>query len=146
WYRKALEIKERLGLEREAAGDYHQLGMIAQLRQQFDRAEEWYRKALEIFERLGHPPLLVDTLAQLGVLRRVQGRHGEAVSWLGQALAIAAEYNMRVGAQILAVLARMMKAMGEEEFTVAWRQAFPGREPPLEVIREFLNKLEGGTT
>jgi len=53
WYRKALEIREQLGLERDAASDYHQLGVIAQKQQQFDEAEKWYRKALEIREQLG---------------------------------------------------------------------------------------------
>jgi tetratricopeptide (TPR) repeat protein len=35
------------------AASYHQLGMIAEERQQFDEAEKWYRKSLEIHERLG---------------------------------------------------------------------------------------------
>jgi tetratricopeptide (TPR) repeat protein len=142
WYRKALEIRERLGLERDAADTYHQLGNVALERHQFDNAEEWYRKALEIFERLGHPPLMVNTLTQFGTLRWRQNRLHEAVSWLGKAFVIAAEYNMRVGGQILMYLARVMNAMGEEEFTAAWRQAFEGQEPPLELIREVIGKSE----
>jgi len=39
-------------LEINAASEYHQLGVIAHERKQFDEAEKWYRKALEIFERL----------------------------------------------------------------------------------------------
>ena len=38
--------------EQKIAVCYHQLGMIAEERQQFDVAEQWYRKALEIRERL----------------------------------------------------------------------------------------------
>jgi len=140
WYRQALEIRERLGLERYAAAAYHQLGRIAQERQQFDQAEAWYRQALEIFERLGHPPLQVNTLAQLGVLRSLQGRLDQAVVWFGRASAIATAHDMRVGIQILAHLARVMKAMGEEQFTAAWRQAFEGQEPPLDVLRELLER------
>ena len=144
-YRKALEIFERLGLERDAASVYHQLGMVAQNRQDFDGAEAWYRKALDIKERLGHPPLQVNTLAQLGVLRRRQQQLGEAVSLFGRALFIAAEYQMRVGNQITADLARVMDAMGEAEFTTAWRGAFSGQEPPLEVLRQVLERLKEGT-
>ena len=48
WYKKALEIRERLGLQRDAATDYHNLGIIAEERQQLNQAEQWYRKALEI--------------------------------------------------------------------------------------------------
>ena len=147
WYRKALEIKERLGLERDAANDYHQLGMVAQERGDLARAEEWYRKALEIFERIGHPPLMVNTLAEFGALRGLQKRFSEAVSWFGKALNIAAEYQMRVAGQILRDLARVMKAMGEEEFAAAWREAFPGQEPPVEAIRRVMESQQnhGGT-
>ena len=140
WYRKALEVHERLGLERYAAYTYHQLGRVAQERQRLDEAEVWYRKALEIFERLGHPPLMVKTLAQLGTLRRLQNRPGEAVSSYGRALSIAAEYNMRVGHQIQVELAGVMKDMGEEDFTTAWRQALDGQEPPIVALREVLEK------
>jgi len=87
-------------------------------------------------------PLLVNTLAQLGVLHRRQNHLHEAVSWFGRAFAIVAEYKMRVGGQILMDLARVMSAMGKEEFTVAWRRAFEGQEPPLAAIREVLEKLE----
>ena len=128
-------------LERDAADAYHQLGNLAYSRQDFDGAEVWYGKALEIEERLGHPPFLVETLAQFGLLRREQGRFREAVSWFGRALSIAAEYNMRVGGQIMRDLARVMKAMGEEEFAAAWREAMPGQEAVIEVIRGFMEKL-----
>lgn len=125
----------------DAADEYHQLGNVALLRQQFDQAEQWYRKAVEVFERLGHPPLMVDTLAQLGVLMRRQRRLDESVSWYGRALAIAAEYKMRVGGQIAGHLARVMKDMGEEAFAAAWRQAF-SQDPPLDLLRKVLRRME----
>ena len=141
-YRKALEIFERLGLERDAAVEYYRLGIVAKERERLDEAEAWYRKALEIFERLANPPLAVNTIAQLGLLRQQQERPDEAVAWFGRAHAITAQYNMVVGAKVLADLARTMKGMGEEEFTAAWRQAFDGEEPPLQAIREALGQLE----
>jgi tetratricopeptide (TPR) repeat protein len=144
WYRKALEIFERLGLERDAASDYHQLGIIAQERQDYDGAEGWYRKALLIFERLRHRPLMVNTLAQFGILMREQNRLEEAVGWFGKALAIAAEYKMRLAGHILADLARVVKMMGEERFASTWRKAFK-EGPPLEAIREALRHLHSET-
>jgi tetratricopeptide (TPR) repeat protein len=133
-----LEIYERLGLERDAADDYHQLGNIAYLRQQFDQAEAWYRKALEIKERLGHPPLLVSTLAQFGVLRRLQNRLPEAIPWLARSFAIAVEYEMRVAGQIVAHLGRIMQAMGEKDFAKAWPKEFGN--PPIKLLRGALGK------
>jgi tetratricopeptide (TPR) repeat protein len=141
-FRKALEIFERLGLQRDAAREYHHLGMIAQKREQFDKAEGWYRKALEIYQHLDHPPLIVNTLAQMGVLYRLKKAMPESVLWSGRALAIAAEYKMRVAGQILADLARNMDTMGEKEFTAAWKEAFQGQEPPLELLRNVLEKLK----
>jgi tetratricopeptide (TPR) repeat protein len=141
WYRKALEICERLGLEREAAIVYHQLGTIAQERNRLDEAEGWYRKAVEIYRKLGHPPLMVKTLAQMGRLRWQQGKKSEAVPWLGRALAIAGEYQMMVAGQILADLARLLQSMGEDEFGLAWKDAFEAQDPPLELLREVLRQL-----
>jgi tetratricopeptide (TPR) repeat protein len=140
WYQKALEIRERLDLERETADTYLKLGTIAQEREKLDEAEAYYEKALEIYERLGHPPLLVNTMAQLGLIYQGKNNPEQAVMLLGTALAIAVKYKMRDIMGIIIDLARLMKAMGEEHFTQTWRQHFEGQEPPLEIIREFLDK------
>ncbi|MBU7028292.1 MAG: tetratricopeptide repeat protein [Theionarchaea archaeon] len=142
WYRKSLEIYERLGLERYAAVGYHQLGRIAQEKQQFDEAEQWYRRALEIFEELGHPPLLVNTLTALGLLYRQLNLPNESIAWLGKALKIASEYHMRISARILADLAFLLKLLGKEKFVNTWQQIFE-EEPPLEIIQQIMEKLEG---
>ncbi len=138
WYRKALDIVERLGLEREAARTYHQLGMLAQERQRFDEAEQWYHRALEIFNRLVLPQLAVKTLAGMGVLRRAQNRLPEAVRQLGMALDIASSHDIPVAAWVLRELARLSEEMGEAAFTAAWREAFPGQEPPLDLLGQVL--------
>lgn len=144
WYKKALEIYECLGLKRDAARAYHHLGVVAQMHQDFDKAEQWYKKTLEIFEHFGNLPLFVNTFAQFGMLRWQQGRFSEAVLLLGKALAIAAEYKMQVGAQILEVLAQVMKSMGETEFAAAWNQVFPEQVPPFEKLREIVRTMEQG--
>ncbi|MBI5570066.1 MAG: tetratricopeptide repeat protein [Desulfomonile tiedjei] len=88
WYRKALEIRERLGLERDAAGDYHQLGIVAQERNRFDEAEQWYRKALEICERLGLKRDAARVYHQLGRVAEERNRFDEAEQWYRKALEI----------------------------------------------------------
>ncbi|MGH3117328.1 MAG: hypothetical protein ACRDQ2_09490 [Gaiellales bacterium] len=45
------------GKESFSAGAYHELGMVAEERRDFEAAEGWYRKSLEIKERLGDEPL-----------------------------------------------------------------------------------------
>ena len=118
----ALEIYQKLGLERYIADEYHQLGVIAQERQQFDEAEERYGEALEIKEKLGHPPLKVNTLAQFGVLRRQQGRYKEAVSLLAKAYEIATSHRMRLVTTILLYLGKLREEMGKETFISVWKE------------------------
>ena len=88
WYRKALEIRERLGLERDATSDYHQLGILAEKRAQFDAAEEWYRKALEIRERLGLERDAASDYHQLGIIAQERNQLDEAEGWCRKALEI----------------------------------------------------------
>ena len=94
WYRKALEIRERLGLERDAATDYHQLGMIAQERQQFDVAEQWYRKALEIYERLSMERDAAYEYHQLGIIAQERQQFDVAEQWYRKALEIRERLDM----------------------------------------------------
>ncbi|HTC74966.1 MAG TPA: CHAT domain-containing protein, partial [Edaphobacter sp.] len=56
------------GVEPNIAVAYHQLGRVAEERQQFDRAEQWYRKAIEIQERLGLERWAASHYHQLGMV------------------------------------------------------------------------------
>jgi tetratricopeptide (TPR) repeat protein len=77
-----------LGLERDAASTYHQLGVISQERQQFATAEEWYKKALEIRERLGLERYAASTYHQLGVISQERQQFATAEEWYKKALEI----------------------------------------------------------
>jgi tetratricopeptide (TPR) repeat protein len=88
WYRKALEIRERLGLEKDAASDYHELGIVAQEWQQFVQAEQWYRKALEIRERLGLEGDAATDYHQLGMIAREKQQFVQAEQWYRKALEV----------------------------------------------------------
>jgi len=140
--RKALGIRERQRLQRDAASDHHILGIIAQQRGRFDEAEEWYRKELDILEEFEQPTLQAAALGQVGLLRRDQDRPREAVSWLGRALALRAECEDGDRARLLVELARLLQSMGEDEFAAAWEEAFGEQEPPLELLREVVKRVD----
>ena len=50
------------------ATSYHQLGILAQLRGDYDEATRQYQRALDIFERLGDQAGMATTYSQLGIL------------------------------------------------------------------------------
>jgi tetratricopeptide (TPR) repeat protein len=75
-------------LEPKIAVGYHQLGTIAQERQQFDTAEEWYKKALEIFERLGLERDAATTYHNLGIIAQERQQFDSAEDWYKKALEI----------------------------------------------------------
>ncbi|RJS85223.1 hypothetical protein CW713_01750 [Methanophagales archaeon] len=105
--------------EPKIAVGYHQLGRIAEERQQFDVAEQWYRKALEIFKRLGFQ----------------QGRLHESVAWFAKTYGTASAYRMPVVEVIRSWLGRLFEAMGREGFVNAWREATGGEEPRIDEIK-----------
>jgi len=74
--------------ERKFAVCYHQLGIIAEERQQFDVAEQWYRKALEIEERLGLERDAAHDYHQLGIIAEERQHFDEAEQWYRKALEI----------------------------------------------------------
>lgn len=145
-FHAALERFERFGVDRDVANGYHNLGTIAQERQRFDEAERLYQKALEVLARLGHPTLMTRIYTQFAVLRRLQIRYHEAVAWLAKAWDSLESDEVPIARIIVENLAAVMSAMGEDEFVDAWRQAFGQQEPPLELLREVADRLDGGAT
>ena len=51
---------------------YHNLGMVAQLRDRADEAEGWYKKSLAIFDTLDDEPNRAKVLRNLGRLKGFQ--------------------------------------------------------------------------
>jgi len=96
WYRKALEISERIGDERGSAFSYQHLGMIAQERRDhddagrrhLDAAERWHHKAREIRERIGDEPGAAASYQQLGRTAQERGVPEDAEGWQLKALEI----------------------------------------------------------
>jgi len=80
--------------ERKIAVGYHQLGIIAEERQQFDVAEQWYRKALEIRERLGLERDAATVYHQLGMIAQERQQFDVAEQWYRKALEIYERLNL----------------------------------------------------
>ncbi len=97
WYRRAIQIREELGLRALLATDYHGLGNIAYLRGRLDEADGWYRKALTIFEELGDWPHLAANYRQLGMTAQGRRRLDEAEDWYRRSLTIEEELGNRRG-------------------------------------------------
>jgi tetratricopeptide (TPR) repeat protein len=100
WYRRAVQIREELGLRALLATDYHQLGNTAHLSGRLDEAEDWYRRALAIFEELGNRPHMASAYHQLGMTAQDRGRLDEAEDWYRRSLAIKEELGNRPGLAI----------------------------------------------
>ena len=97
WYRRAIQIREELGLRALLATDYHQLGNTAHRRGRLDEAGDWHRKALTIFEELGDRPHMADSYHQLGMTAQDQGQLDKAGDWYRKALTIFEELGDRPG-------------------------------------------------
>ncbi len=119
WYRRAIQIREELGLRALLATDYHELGMTAQDRGRLDEAEDWYRKALTIKEDLGDRPGMAITYHQLGNTAYLRGQLDEAEDWYRKALTITEELgdrpNMAGSYHQLGNTAQQLGRLGEAE-------------------------------
>ena len=73
WYRKALEIEERIGDEHSAARTYHYLSSVAKGRGDFESAEKWLWKSIHIREKQGDDIGASDCYHQLGLIAYGRG-------------------------------------------------------------------------
>ena len=70
------------------AWTYHQLGLIAQGRDQHSQAEVWYKDALKINESLGNEAESADSYHQLGLIAQSRRLYDDADEWHRKALEI----------------------------------------------------------
>jgi tetratricopeptide (TPR) repeat protein len=76
---------------------YHQLGMVAQDRGNWDEAEQWYQQCLAILEELGDRPGMASSYHQLGMVAQLRGNWDEAERWYQKSLAMKEELGNRPG-------------------------------------------------
>ena len=128
-YREILEIRwhqsESPQQRKALAVAYHQLGMVAQTRGQYDVAEDWYRKSLALKEDLTDRPGIARTLFQLGVAALERGRYEAAEDWFRNALTIFEQIgNQPAIARCHYQLGRLAQDQGRLDAAEGWfRQA-----------------------
>ena len=92
------------------------MGVMAQLRKDYDTAEREYRRALEIFEKLGNRAEMASSISQLGVLRTQQNRPEEGLVLNLQSLAIRSQIGHSDIRIDLHWLLRQREMLGKERF------------------------------
>jgi tetratricopeptide (TPR) repeat protein len=75
----------------------HQLGIVAQLQGDFDRADHWYHKSLAIKEQLGDRPGMASSYHQLARVAQERGDFGLAKDRSQKALTISEQVGDRPG-------------------------------------------------
>ena len=100
------------------ASGYHQLGILAQDRGDYDEAARQYQRALDITERLGDQAGMARSYSQLGSLEDERGGSiAAAVTWHVQALVIRLRLSVPEAAYDLRRLAAYRRELGAEPFT-----------------------------
>jgi tetratricopeptide (TPR) repeat protein len=97
---------------------YHNLGIVAQLRGDYDAAEPLVRRSLEIRERIGDQAGAAKSYSVLGSLSEAAGNLDEAVAYRVGALAI----RLRIGIATTAdaqPLAELRRRLGSDRFRAA---------------------------
>ena len=113
----SLTIAQELGDRAGVAACYHQLGMLAQDRGDYDTAEQRYQTALTIAKELGDQAGTARTLSQLGILRTEQSRFAEGIRFQVQSLALRVELSLRNDAAVnMRMLRDQRAAVGDEQF------------------------------
>ncbi|MFF1682457.1 TIR domain-containing protein [Streptomyces sp. NPDC058256] len=101
---------------RPAAAYIHQLGMIAQLRGDYERAEERYRASLTIEEELGDRSGIASSYHQLGMIAQLRGDYERAEERYRASLTIKEELGDRSGiASSYHQLGRIAQLRGDYE-------------------------------
>jgi len=70
------------------SSSYHQLGIVADRRNDLPAAEGWYRKSLEIKEALGDQPGMASTYHQLGIVAHHRNDLAAAEGWYRKSMEI----------------------------------------------------------
>ena len=75
-------------VELQLASVYHQMGIVAYARKEYEQAAEWQQKSLAINERTNSQTDSADNYYQLGLINQAQAEFDQAREWHEKALAI----------------------------------------------------------
>lgn len=97
YFKKALAIDEKVGLQEGVATGYSALGSIEVTRGNLDTAEEYFKKSLAINEKLGRPEGMAYQYGNLGNIERTRGNLDAAEKYLKKSLSINEELGSLEG-------------------------------------------------
>ena len=132
WFKAAMTQYETLGNRRAVGDECRQLGVLFHEQKRYDEAATWYHQAREIFEELGDIQRASRTYGQLGMIAEEQENIPGALEWVARTHQLAVDYDLPVGVQVKAHLARLRDKIGQEEFESWWR-GFTGEEAPTDL-------------
>jgi tetratricopeptide (TPR) repeat protein len=133
-YQRSLAVAQEIGdltRQEQAIGN---LGLVEQLRGQWQVAEAYYRQALQLCEELGDQTGPAVWLMNLGTVLGLQGRDVEALPFFEQALAIArrTDDRSRQGTALLNI-GNVLRNLGQ------MNEAEPRYAESLSLARELSN-------
>ncbi len=124
------------------ASSYHNLGMLAQHRGDYDEAARQYQRSLDILERLGDQAGIATSCSQLGILEAERGgTSGLAIGWHVKALTIRLRLGVPQAVNNLRRLAAHHGELGPERFTGLLSQA-TGDASAAQTITSLLDQLD----
>jgi tetratricopeptide (TPR) repeat protein len=123
---------------------YHQLGILAELRGDYDTAEPLYRQSLELDERLGDQAGVATSYAVLGGLSEAAGNLDQAVAYRVGALAIRLRIGTATGGDVQP-LAGLRRRLGRDRFRAAVVASGLGEESAASLM-EMLDQQQEGET
>jgi tetratricopeptide (TPR) repeat protein len=88
WTDKLSKWADKTGNQSLKANSLHNLGIIAEERREFEKAEDWCKKSLKIFKQLGDEHNAAITYHQLGMIAEERREFEEAEDWYEKSLKI----------------------------------------------------------
>ena len=121
---QALEMFQRLGDRRGAAGALHHLGTVAQHRADLDHATAFYEAAINAFREEDDVHGLITALAGLGATAGYMGQHDRALALLDESLSLARQTAYERAIAIASIwLGKVAHARGDDlRAARAWKE------------------------
>ncbi|OQX05796.1 MAG: hypothetical protein BWK73_32620 [Thiothrix lacustris] len=86
WYKKSLELNEKLGKESDMADNFHNLGTTAMNQRNFSAAEHWFKKSLAINQKLSREIFIANIFHNLGFIATEMNDYKKAKDYYKNAL------------------------------------------------------------
>jgi len=130
-----LQLKIEYNDRYSQAGTYHQLGSVAQERQQWEQAEQYYQQALQLYVEYNDRYSQASTYHNLGILEREREQWTQAREYLLRALEIYVNYQDHENiARTLRQLALLWQSSHDAELPAAIATILGASREEIEVL------------